>query len=93
MGRVLESASLVVILIQVAAVKGRYSLLAKRGGDLSDGGGRTPEMLSDDAKTKAGNRNISPALGVMLVGKPGPSGRGKNEAVKVKTYSLHSPSD
>lgn len=51
-----------------------------------------PEMLSDVAKIKGGNRDTSPAPGVMLVGKLGPSGRGKSEAVKVKTYSLHSPS-
>lgn len=54
--------------------------------------GLRPEMLWDELKTRAGNRDTSPAPGVMLVGKLGPSGRGKSEAVKVKTYSLHSPS-
>lgn len=49
-------------------VKGRYGPLVKRGRTSQTVGGRTPEMLSDEVKTRAGNRDTSPALGVMLVG-------------------------
>ena len=45
--------------------KRRDGLLVQRGRTCQTVGGRTPEMLSDDAKTRAGNRDTSP---VMLVG-------------------------
>lgn len=68
--------------------KRRDGLLVKRGRDCRMVEGLRPEMLSDVAKIKGGNRDTSP---VMLVGNYARLGK-KIEALKVKTYSLHSPS-
>ena len=47
--------------------KRRDGLLVKRGNGCRMVTKAEAGMLSDDAKTRAGNRDISPALGVMLV--------------------------
>lgn len=47
--------------------KRRDVLMVQRGRTCQTVGGKTPEILSDDAKTRAGGRAIWSAPGVMLV--------------------------
>ncbi|GHS69537.1 hypothetical protein EKTHUN627_03360 [Enterobacter kobei] len=56
---------MIVVTVVPVVGKGRGGLLVKRGRACQTVGGKTPEMLSDDAKTRAGNRDISP---IILVG-------------------------
>ncbi|KOC88029.1 hypothetical protein NG42_06025 [Winslowiella iniecta] len=58
-------ASTVFVMLPILG-KRRGVLLVKHRGTCRMVGGRTPEMLSDEAKTRAGNQDTSPAPGVMM---------------------------
>lgn len=61
--------------------KRRGVLLVKCGRAFQTVAGLRPEMLWDKTKTRACNRDTSPTLGVMSVGKSCLSGRGKSDAL------------
>lgn len=61
--------------------KSRLGLLAKRGRDRRVVQGLRPEILSVVAKIKGGNRDTSPAPGVMLLENLTPAGRRRRDAL------------